>query len=111
MVRGPRTAENSRNPAPRLSFDGAMGATIREVNGDLFSSTDSLAHCVSADLAMGRGIAVAFKLKFGGVQELRAQEKRAGEVATLQRDGRWIYYLVTKQRLLRRSRTSQNSRT
>jgi hypothetical protein len=37
--------------------------------------TDSLVHCVSADLRMEKGIAVAFKKKFRGVAELRSQGK------------------------------------
>lgn len=48
-----------------------------EVKGDLFSCppTSSLAHCVSEDMAMGKGVAVLFKKEFGGVGELRAQGK------------------------------------
>ena len=46
---------------------------ITEVQGDLFSSADSLVHCVSRDLHMGRGIATEFKKQFGGVDELRQQ--------------------------------------
>ena len=43
--------------------------------GDLFSCDpeSSLAHCVSADLHMGKGIAVLFKKKFGCVSELKRQ--------------------------------------
>ena len=46
-----------------------------EVRGDLFRCppSASLAHCVSADLAMGKGIAKIFKRDFGGVKELREQ--------------------------------------
>ena len=46
-----------------------------EVKGDLFSCppTSSLAHCVSEDMAMGKGVAVLFKKEFGGVGELKAQ--------------------------------------
>ena len=45
--------------------------------GDLFasSSSASLAHCVSKDLHMGKGIATVFKKKFGGVGELKSQGK------------------------------------
>ncbi|XP_017600855.1 PREDICTED: O-acetyl-ADP-ribose deacetylase 1-like, partial [Corvus brachyrhynchos] len=43
---------------------------------------------------MGAGIAVLFKKKFGGVQELLDQKKKTGEVAVLRRDDRYIYYLV-----------------
>ncbi|NWZ01973.1 OARD1 deacetylase, partial [Loxia curvirostra] len=74
---------------------------IRCVKGDLFScpSTDALAHCISEDCRMGAGIAVLFKKKFGGVQELLDQKKKTGEVAVLQRDERYIYYLITKQKV------------
>lgn len=48
---------------------------MKEIKGDLFScpNNSSLAHCISADVAMGKGIAVLFKKKFGGVQELKKQ--------------------------------------
>ena len=34
--------------------DLADGVIIDEIEGDLFSSTDSLCHCVSEDLHMGK---------------------------------------------------------
>ena len=51
------------------------GLRFSEVRGDLFSCPDtaSLAHCVSEDMHMGKGIAVLFKKKFGGVPELKSQ--------------------------------------
>nr|XP_023480670.1 O-acetyl-ADP-ribose deacetylase 1 isoform X2 [Equus caballus] len=51
------------------------GSRITYVKGDLFAcpKTDSLAHCISEDCRMGAGIAVLFKKKFGGVQELISQ--------------------------------------
>ena len=36
----------------------------REVKGDLFSSSDSLAQCISADFKMSSGLSRSFKLKF-----------------------------------------------
>lgn len=39
--------------------------------GDLFESRDSLAHCVSECLAMGKGVATGFKELFGGVNDLK----------------------------------------
>uniref|UniRef100_A0A8C5XNE8 Macro domain-containing protein n=1 Tax=Microcebus murinus TaxID=30608 RepID=A0A8C5XNE8_MICMU len=59
------------------------GSRITYVKGDLFAcpKTDSLAHCISEDCRMGAGIAVLFKKKFGGVQELLNQQKKSGEVA------------------------------
>lgn len=43
--------------------------------GDLFRcpAIDSLAHCVSEDFVMGKGIALLFKNKFGSLDELKAQ--------------------------------------
>ena len=78
----------------------ASGLDFREVKGDLFSapSNFSLAHCVSADFRMGKGIATLFKQKFGGVDELRNQNRQVGQVAVLSRCGRHIYYLISKER-------------
>ena len=52
-----------------------QGFQLNEVYGDLFgcAETDSLAHCVSKDMRMGKGIAVLFKKKFGGMDELKKQ--------------------------------------
>lgn len=71
---------------------------FREIEGDLFSSpkTYSLAHCVAADLKMGAGIAVAFRDKFGQVNKLKEQGIKAGGVAILKDDSRFIYYLISK---------------
>ena len=71
---------------------------LEERKGDLFSAGDTycLAHCVSEDLVMGKGVAKPFKEKFGGVNELRAQKPKTGGVCVLKRGNRWIYYLITK---------------
>ncbi|KAK4292647.1 hypothetical protein Pmani_034602 [Petrolisthes manimaculis] len=76
------------------------GFAITDVRGDLFTCPDgtSLAHCISQDIRMGKGIATHFKAKFGGVQELTEQGKKPGDVAVLKRGQRHIYYLVTKER-------------
>ena len=48
---------------------------------------------------MGKGIALEFKRRFGGVSELLAQGVGIGGVATLQLGvGQFAYYLVTKER-------------
>ena len=71
---------------------------IVEINGDLFTESNpysSLADCVAKDLRMGKGIAVIFKKKFGTLG-LKEQCARVGSVAVLERDSRFIYYLITK---------------
>ena len=57
-----------------LSFQAGT-FQYKEIKGDLFSCppTSSLAHCISEDVRMGKGIAVLFKNKFGGVQDLLRQ--------------------------------------
>lgn len=71
---------------------------FQHIDGDLFQvdSSISLAHCVSHDFAMGRGIALEFKKRFAGVDDLKKQGKLVGECAQLQRDKRFIFYLITK---------------
>ena len=56
----------------------ATGFQYEECQGDLFSCPKdmSLAHCISEDIRMGKGIAVIFKKQFGGVDELRRQGMR-----------------------------------
>jgi O-acetyl-ADP-ribose deacetylase (regulator of RNase III) len=73
-------------------------ASIVEVTGDLMTARDSLCHCVSECLAMGKGIAVLFKQQFGRVDELKQQRVGVGGAAVLAAESRFIYYLVTKPR-------------
>eukprot|EP01126_Amoeba_proteus_P006011 TRINITY_DN1207_c0_g1_i1.p1 TRINITY_DN1207_c0_g1~~TRINITY_DN1207_c0_g1_i1.p1 ORF type:complete len:172 (-),score=31.81 TRINITY_DN1207_c0_g1_i1:174-689(-) len=76
------------------------GFMLEEIVGDLFSCDrdTALAHCVSRDLAMGKGIAVQFKNRFGGLDCLRRQNQRVGGCAWLESNGRFVFYLVTKER-------------
>lgn len=75
---------------------------INEIQGDLFTDKnggkDNLAHCVSKDLRMGKGIATIFKDRFGQIDHLKHQNKNPGEVAHLQIGDRFIFYLITKER-------------
>ena len=52
-----------------------MPLTFQETQGDLFSapSITSLAHCVSRDMHMGKGIAIQFRKRFDRVNELQRQ--------------------------------------
>eukprot|EP01084_Bolivina_argentea_P041913 77371_1 len=74
--------------------------TIKHIKGDLFSSpiTHSLCHCISRDIAMGKGIAKIFKKNFGGINELKKQKKSIGECAILYRNNKYIYYMITKEK-------------
>ena len=49
-------------------------------------------------MRLGKGIATVFRDTFGGLDELRSCGARVGEVYTLRRGGRCIYYMVTKPR-------------
>ena len=68
-----------------------------EIKGDLFQSNTSLAHCVSKGFSMSAGIALKFSKLFGGREELKKQDVDIGGVAFLYCNGRYIYYLVTKE--------------
>src|SRR5438045_9285941 len=74
---------------------------FQENKGDLFIDApeySSLAHCVSGDFNMGKGIATTFKEKYGGVKELLDQRKEIGQIAVLQRNNRYIFYIITKEK-------------
>jgi hypothetical protein len=70
---------------------------VAEIQGNLFDSNLSLAHCVSEDLRMGAGIAVQFKKIFKRVDELVEQKKQVGEVAYIMDENRYIFYIITKK--------------
>ena len=72
-----------------------------ETRGDLFVQCPPhipLAHCVSLDFHMNKGIAKIFKLRFGNVSFLKAQVQSVGQCATLNHEGRYIFYMATKHR-------------
>lgn len=70
------------------------------IQGDLFSTDShySLAHCVSKDLKMGKGIAKEFRNRFKNVSVLKNQNPEIGSAIYLQTPTRFIFYLVTKER-------------
>lgn len=69
----------------------------REVQGDLFTSRASLAHCVSSDFHMNAGIAKQFRKKYPNHQsELLSGRWRVGEAARVKVGHRYFFYLVTK---------------
>jgi len=86
--------------APRKGLRHGSRCAMWEEHCDLFCVGQewSLCHCVSKDLNMGAGIAVDFKKRFGGLEELRSQNVEVGGVAVLQKGDRFVYYLVTKNK-------------
>ncbi|XP_034250539.1 ADP-ribose glycohydrolase OARD1-like [Thrips palmi] len=66
--------------------------------GDLFTSRDNLAHCVSRDFHMNAGIAVKFKSTFGNQEKLSSGGWSVGTTARLTTNDRHVFYLVTKER-------------
>ncbi|XP_050063666.1 ADP-ribose glycohydrolase OARD1-like [Aphis gossypii] len=65
------------------------------------SGTFAVAHCVSEDMQMGKGLAVSFKLKYGHIGALLDQNVSVGGIAEqkiVNNHARevYIFYLVTK---------------
>lgn len=80
---------------------------ITYIKGDLFSYQGHLAHCVSRDMVLGKGIAKIFRSKFGHVKMFSDQQRKVGEVAAITHGSfsvkekiipRYLFYLVTKDR-------------
>jgi len=86
---------------------------IHFVSGDLFTSPAdmALAHCVSTDFKMSKGIAVQFRDRYKHVDYLLSLNKKVGQMACLYAESlandekestskflhRYVYYLVTKK--------------
>ena len=93
---------SAAGPSSSNYSQSASSFVLTESVGDLFAAADggpkpiSLAHCVSQCLTMSKGIATTFKSKYGRVDELKRQNALVGQVAVLEDQGRFVYYLVTK---------------
>ncbi len=66
---------------------------------NLFESPEEevLCHCISKDCALGAGIALEFRNRYG-VEELVEQQKGVGECAYVEKKGRRILHLITKEK-------------
>ena len=56
------------------------GGNISVVIGDFLASGSNIAHCISADIKMSKGVALEIRSKFGGVDLLKAQNLRVVDV-------------------------------
>ena len=77
------------------------GFQLEVTQGDLFEATGnnvSLAHCISRDLKLGKGIAKLFRQKFGRMKELEEANAQIGDIAVLKVGTRFVYNLVTKEK-------------
>jgi len=72
-------------------------SNVVEVQGNLFEIDPHsvLAHCVSEDFKMSKGLVLAIGRKFGQVTQLRKQKKVITEISSIEADGRTILHLVT----------------
>ena len=59
---------------------GGTSGNISVVIGDFLASGSNIAHCISADIKMSKGVALEIRNKFGGVDLLKAQNLRVGNV-------------------------------
>lgn len=95
-----KTFENKFNKIVVKDEDKKVRFQI--VKGDLFNTnSEAIAHCVSEDLKMGKGIAVEFVKRFARINELKDQNPKEGMVVYLERDEkvmRVIFYMITKQK-------------
>ena len=74
---------------------------INNYLGDLFETSNpssSLAHCVSSDMKMSKGIARVFCQKFDVLNELRDTSTQIGGIVVVREGRRFIYNLVTKEK-------------
>ena len=80
--------------------DGLLGnLEYEEIEGDLFSSKDCLAHCVSDDFHMGTGMARQVKTRYPTTYPKDIDHKTQPVFAqSIEQERRYVYHLVTKQR-------------
>ena len=71
-----------------------------EKKGDLFTcATDgALAHCISRDCKMTKGIAKLFKKHFSSIKLIKKDSSDVGSIIVTKENERFIYNLVTKEK-------------
>ncbi|KAL4088776.1 hypothetical protein QTP88_023860 [Uroleucon formosanum] len=99
------STEHSSSTEPLSSYQKFLKEKISftpnvvESKGDIFETDPSipLAHCVSSDLKLTKGIALEFRRRFGGLNQLGRLPRSVPDVLSLRLKEREIFYLVTKQ--------------
>ena len=83
-----------------VASDGLHGnLEYEEVEADLFSLKDCLAHCVSADFHMGAGVAKQVKTRYHTTYPKDIDHKSQPLFAQwVKQERRYVYHLVTKRR-------------
>ena len=70
--------------------------------GDLFEAVTPIAHCISADVVMAKGVALQVRKKFGHIKDIRQQVDRipkcnqVGQIAVVKCQHKVIFHLITK---------------
>ena len=59
---------------------GTASGNVTVILGDLLSSDTHIAHCISADLKMSRGVALEIRNQFGGLELLKSQNLGVGSI-------------------------------
>lgn len=67
---------------------------MKEIRGDLFQCNDHLCHCISADLAMSKGIATEFRKRWGRPEGTY----HVGDIAVMKDGDRCIIHMITKNK-------------
>jgi len=86
------STEHSSSTEPLSSYQKflkekvAFTPNVVESKGDIFETDQSmaLAHCVSSDLKMTKGITLEFQRRFGGLNQLRRLPRTVSDVLSLQ---------------------------
>lgn len=99
------STEHSISTEPLSSYQKFLKEKISstpnvvESKGDIFETDPSmpLVHCVSSDLKLTKGIALEFRRRFGGLNQLSRLPRSVPDVLSLRLKEREIFYLVTKQ--------------
>ena len=70
--------------------------------GDVLRASGSIAHCISADAHMGRGVARQIRDTFGHVGQILLQNPSVGDAVPVYIGDGFVYHLVTKNKYFHR---------